>query len=101
MNSETLEQKKTRVKTLTTNTVMRSIGAAFFVYALALLVLFSGVSTANAHQFDDNHGPESITVGDVNVMKKEDMEALLEHVKAHWAKTDTPNALTQFRVALR
>ena len=76
---------------------MRNAAATFFVCALALLVFFSAVDTAGAHENDHS---DSVTAGDVTVADQEKMLEFVLHAKAHWEAISEPNDNIEFEKSL-
>ena len=91
--SATLWKNRSREKT-----VMKGRGkGTVFVCALALLVFFSGVSTAGAHESDHS---DSVTASDVTVGDMEKMRDFVLHAKAHWEDITDPNKNISFEKSL-
>ena len=92
-----LKAKQT-VKTLTAKVGRKSRAAALFVCALALLVFFSGVNTASAHDgaHDDSSGHEDVTADEVTAADMGKMRDFMLHAKAHWESIDNPNDNIEF-----
>ena len=88
-----LRKNRNRLKA---KAVTRNVAKTFFVCALGLLVSFSGVGSASAHD-EDSYGT---TASDVAVDDMEKMQAFLLHAKAHWDAIEDPNENLSFQKSL-